>query len=307
MTRFRVRHETSYTYHTPVDLGLHVLRVTPLTMIGQRSLAYDLAIVPEPARIHSFVDHFGNIVHHVAVETTHDRFSATFNALVELDRTATRDPGPPWEAVRDAMRGDGFPARAQIWEFTYPSPLAPIEDAATLYAEESFDAGRPIVAALRDLATRIHRDFLYRPNSTTVATQVAEVLAIRRGVCQDFAHLMISGLRGLGLPARYVSGYLHTRSADPAGSQRLGADASHAWVSAWCGEELGWVGVDPTNDLLVADEHVVAAHGRDFADATPLHGVILGGGAHALGVAVEVVTVDDDADREGNAGENRPV
>jgi transglutaminase-like putative cysteine protease len=291
MTRYAVRHETTYTYPVPVDMGLHVLRVTPLNSIGQRALRYGLTIEPEPARIHGFVDHFGNVVHHVAVEETHSRFSATLNAEVELNRKAVVAPGPPWEAVHMAMQADGFPAPSQIAEFTYPSPLAPFEDAATAYAAESFAADRPIIDAARDLAGRIFRDFAYVPNSTTVATKVAEVLEMRCGVCQDFAHLMISGLRGLGLPARYVSGYLHTRPADPA-AERLGAEASHAWVSLWCGEEFGWVGLDPTNDLVVADEHVVVAHGRDFSDATPLRGVILGGGPHALSVAVAVTALD---------------
>jgi transglutaminase-like putative cysteine protease len=197
------------------------------------------------------------------------------------------------------MWGDGFPVPSQIAEFAYSSPLAPIEDEATAYAAESFERGRPVARCVRDLAARIHRDFRYEPNSTTVATKVADVLAMRCGVCQDFAHLMISGLRGLGLPARYVSGYLHTRPADPA-AERLGAEASHAWVSAWCGEALGWLGIDPTNDLVVADEHVAVAHGRDFSDATPLRGVILGGGAHTLSVAVEVKALDPERNAAGN-------
>jgi transglutaminase-like putative cysteine protease len=294
MMRYAVRHETTYSYRVPVDMGIHVLRVTPLGQGGQRCLRQDLTIVPKPARIHSFIDHFGNVVHHIAVETTHARFSATLDAVVEVERAAAAaDPGPAWETVRDVIQGDGFPVPFVAAEFAYPSPLAPVEDAATAYAAESFDPTRPIVDAARDLAGRIHRDFRYVPNSTTVATKVAEVFAMRRGVCQDFTHLMISGLRGLGLPARYVSGYLHTHPADPM-AQRLGADASHAWVSLWCGDELGWIGIDPTNDLVVADEHVVVAHGRDFSDATPLHGVILGGGSHTLSVAVGVTAIDPE-------------
>jgi transglutaminase-like putative cysteine protease len=303
MTRYAVRHETVYAYAVPVEMGLHMLRVTPLNNRGQRSIKFGLTIVPEPACVHGFVDHFGNVVHHVAVETTHARFSATLDAVVEVDRNTGDESGPPWEKVRDAMRSDGFPVPFQVAEFAYPSPLAPVDDAATRYAADSFGADRPIVDAARDLAGRIHRDFSYVPNSTTVATKVDELLATRRGVCQDFAHLMISGLRGLGLPARYVSGYLHTRPADPA-AQRLGADASHAWVSLWCGAELGWIGIDPTNDLLVASRHIVVAHGRDFADATPLRGVLLGGGTHTLGVSVTVAALDRD---ERNAPDTEPV
>lgn len=144
-----------------------------------------------------------------------------------------------------------------------------------------------MVPALRELAARIHNDFAYTPNLTNVSTRVAEVLALRQGVCQDFAHLMIAGLRGLGLPARYVSGYVYTRAGEGE-TARPGSDASHAWVSAWCGPGIGWVEFDPTNDLLVENEHIVLAYGRDFPDATPLRGVILGGGNHTLKVAVQM-------------------
>jgi transglutaminase-like putative cysteine protease len=184
-----------------------------------------------------------------------------------------------------AMRGDGFPVLPEIAEFIYPSPLAAFDRDATFYAAQSFAAQRPLIDALADLTARIHRDFAYTPNVTTVSTKVSEIIATRRGVCQDFSHLMIAGLRGLGLPARYVSGYIRTRP--PAGGPaRLGGDASHAWVSAWCGEELGWIEFDPTNDLIVENEHVVVAYGRDFSDVTPLRGVILGGGSHRLTVSV---------------------
>lgn len=137
MTRYAVRHETTYSYRAPVDMGLHVLRVTPLDHGGQRCLGQDLTIVPKPARIYSFVDHFGNVVHHIAVETRHARFSAILDAVVEVERTAAADPGPPWEAVRDAILGDGFPVPFAAAEFAYPSPLAPVEDAATAYAAKS--------------------------------------------------------------------------------------------------------------------------------------------------------------------------
>jgi transglutaminase-like putative cysteine protease len=295
MTRYAVRHETIYGYRTPVDMGLHVLRVTPLDSGGQRSLGQTLSILPEPARIDMFVDHFGNVVHHVAVETTHERLTATLEAVVEVAREPRGEAGPPWEEVRASMDGDGFPTPPLVAEFVYPSPLAPLEDATTLYAAECFAKGRPIVDGVRELASRIHADFAYMPNSTSVGTRIAEVIAMRRGVCQDFAHLMIAGLRGLGLPARYVSGYLHTHRGED-GSEVPGADASHAWVSAWCGEALGWIEIDPTNDLMVADEHVVVAYGRDFSDATPLRGVILGGGSHTLSVAVAVTALEADAE-----------
>jgi transglutaminase-like putative cysteine protease len=297
MRRYAIRHETVYGYRAPVDIGFHLLRLTPLTMRGQRVHGQALTVAPLPARQHMFVDHFGNVVHHIAIEARHSEFSVTLDANVEVTRGAASEEGPAWETVRAAMQADGFPSPPAVAEFIYPSPLVALEDSAGLYAAQSFAADRPIVAALRDLARRIHADFAYTPNATTVSTKVAEVLATRRGVCQDFAHLMIAGLRGLGLPARYVSGYLRTAPAEGEDARR-GYDASHAWVSAWCGGALGWVDLDPTNDLLVGEEHVAVAYGRDFSDVTPLRGVILGGGSHTLSVAVSVTELDRGAERE---------
>ena len=292
--RYAVRHETSYGYRTPVDIGLHLLRLTPCRLEGQTPLRRDLSFAPLPARVESFTDHFGNSVHYVAVEAPHDRFIATLEAEVEVSRPAVSAEGPPWEEIRDVMRNDGFPVPPGVAEFVYPSPLAYPEDIATAYAVESFAKRRRVVPALRDLTARIRQDFAYTPNLTSISTKIEEVLSLRQGVCQDFAHLMIAGLRGLGLPARYVSGYVYTRVTEGDGA-RPGSDASHAWVSVWCGEDLGWVEFDPTNDLLVQDEHIVLAYGRDFPDATPLRGVILGGGSHTLKVAVTVKPLDAPA------------
>ena len=301
MRRYAIRHETVYRYRAPVDIGLHLLRLTPLTIRGQRSRGQTLTVAPLPARQRTFVDHFGNVVHHVAIEATHSEFSVTLDATVEVSRAAATEDGPAWETVRAAMQADGFPSPPAVAEFVYASPLVGIEEGASAYAATSFAPDRPIVTALRDLNRRIHADFAYTPNATTVSTKVAEVLATRRGVCQDFAHLMIAGLRGLGLPARYVSGYLRTGNAE-GDARRRGYDASHAWVSVWCGPVLGWVELDPTNDLMVASEHVVVAYGRDFSDVTPLRGVILGGGDHSLDVAVSVTDLDQSSERPAAAG-----
>jgi transglutaminase-like putative cysteine protease len=175
------------------------------------------------------------------------------------------------------------------YAFTFESSFIKVLPAVRDYATPSFAAGRPLLEGVRDLCRRIHADFVYDSEATDVATPVAEVLRRRRGVCQDFAHLAITGLRSLGLPARYVSGYLLTRP--PPGRPRLvGADASHAWISAFV-PDFGWVSFDPTNDIVPSDEHVTVAHGRDFADVTPLKGVIHGGGRHELRVAVDVEVV----------------
>jgi transglutaminase-like putative cysteine protease len=295
--RYAIRHETDYRYSAPVDLGLHMIRLMPTNLPRQQVLDRQLTIDPPPATLTDFSDHFGNIVHHAAIETTHDHFVVTLAATIEVvPEKPALSPGPAWDEIRSAMRLDGFAAPTPVAEFVYGSPLARIETEATLYAGHSFPKGRPIVEALRDLSRRIHADFSYAPNRTDISTGVAEVFAIGEGVCQDFAHIMIAGLRGLGLPARYVSGYIRTRPTE-GNTGGVGADASHAWVSAWCGAELGWIELDPTNNLVVSGEHIVIGYGRDFSDVTPLRGVILGGGSHSLSVAVGVTELANAAEQ----------
>jgi transglutaminase-like putative cysteine protease len=299
--RYAVQHQTRYGYGAPVDLGLHVVWLTPLSSARQTLVAHRLTVQPEPAVRSAFTDHFGNIVHRLSVETTHDRFAVSLDATVEIAAPVPlADDGPPWETIRERTDGDGFPTHPSVSEFAYPSPLAPADMGATSYAARSFWSGRPVVAALRDLTGRIHRDFTYAPQQTDITTTVTQILRQRRGVCQDFSHVMIAGLRGLGLPARYVSGYILTRPP-PGAAPRIGADASHAWASVWCGDEIGWIDCDPTNDLLVTDEHVVVAYGRDFSDVTPLRGVILGGGSHTLDVAVTVTELDPAASPDNDS------
>ncbi len=280
---YRLRHVTTYDYAQPVDLAAHLLLLTPRSLPCQRVARATLGVSPKPSHVTKAPDHFGNQATRVFLDVPHDRFEVVAEALVEV---AFPPPPPtgttlPWEAVAAAApRGCGA-------EFLFASPLAPLVPAATGYAAASFPPGRPVLAGLLDLMARIRRDFAYSPGVTGPHTQVAEVLEGRSGVCQDFAHVMIAGLRGLGLPARYVSGYVRTRPP-PGGVARRGADQSHAWVGAWLGPGMGWVGLDPTNDIVVRDEHVVLAWGRDFADVSPLRGVILGGGEHELHVAVDL-------------------
>jgi transglutaminase-like putative cysteine protease len=287
---YRLRHVTTYAYAHPVDLAAHLLLLTPRRMAGQRVARAGLTVTPAPAHVTEACDHFGNQASRIFIELPHARFEVLAEALVEV-RFA--DPPPacatlPWEAVRDGARA------TCAAEFVFPSRLAPDVAAARGYAAASFAPRRPVLAGLLELMGRIRRDFAYRPGVTGTNTQVAEVLVTRAGVCQDYAHVMISGLRGLGLPARYVSGYIRTRPA-PGSVARRGADQSHAWVEAWLGPEHGWVGLDPTNDIVVRDEHVVLAWGRDFGDVSPLRGVILGGGEHGLRVGVDLDEVEGPA------------
>jgi len=289
--KYRVRHATTYRYADPVDLASHMLHLAPRRLAHQAVLAVDIAATPEPARMAARFDHFGNGVAWLFMDRPHDRFEVTLEATVDVLFPKPPDPAltPPWEQVAAAARKGG----AEGWqaaEFAFDSPMAPADPGAGAYAATSFPAGRPILGGLIDLNSRIRREFTFRAGVTTISTPVARVLAQRAGVCQDFTHLMISGLRALGLPARYVSGYLRTKPP-PGVVARRGADQSHAWVGAWLGPDHGWIDLDPTNDLIVRDEHVVLAWGRDYGDISPVRGVILGGGHHTVTVGVDLEAV----------------
>ncbi len=286
--RYRVSHTTRYAYARPVDLASHMLHLAPRGLPGQKVLWSHLEAEPAAARGNAALDHFGNNVAWMFLDQRHQSFEVTVTAEVEV---AFPVPPPvaetlPWEEVA-ALAAAGGPGAWEAAEFVFDSPMVPHEPQAFAYAAPSFPAGRPILAALLELNARIRKEFSFKSGVTTLNTPVSRVLAQRAGVCQDFTHLMIASLRAHGLPARYVSGYLRTKP--PAGAPvRRGADQSHAWVSAWLGPEHGWVDLDPTNDLVVHDEHVVLAWGRDYGDISPVRGVILGGGRHSVVVEVDL-------------------
>ena len=239
------------------------------------------------------VDYFGNPAMFFAVQEPHRELVVTAAHLIELDTGAAAGPRRIAALGGGARPAAGRPAPATLeaYQFVFGTRFTPPSPELAAYAQPSFAAGRPILEAVLDLTARVHRNFVYDPRATTVATPLNEVFAKRRGVCQDFAHLEIACLRSLGLAARYVSGYLAT---NPAGQRRLlGADATHAWVSVYC-PRSGWVDVDPTNDLVPFDKHLLLAWGRDFDDVSPIKGVILGGGQHAVRVGVEVKRVDEN-------------
>jgi transglutaminase-like putative cysteine protease len=286
--KYRVRHATIYRYGKPVDLASHMLHLTPRALPQQTVVASRIKATPEPARRSERPDHFGNGVTWLFLDRPHELFEVTLEATIDVLFPRPREAAgtPPWEQVAAAVR-QGGPEAWQVAEFVFDSPMAPAEPGAGGYVATSFPPGRPVLAGLLDLIGRMRRDFSFKPGVTAIATPVARVLAQRAGVCQDFSHLMISGLRALGLPARYVSGYLRTRPP-PGLPPRRGADQSHAWVGCWLGPGLGWVDLDPTNDLVVRDEHVVLGWGRDYGDISPVRGVILGGGHHTVTVAVDL-------------------
>ena len=290
---YDIRHVTTYSYESPVSFARCTLRLVPKRGDGQQVLTHGFDINPRPADRATRIDFFGTQIESVLIETAHRNLRIDSRSRVVISRTApTRDTGsPPWESVREAAFATTSLGAAAPIGYVFASPLVPIETAVTAYAATSFPAGGGIFAGAVDLMHRIRTEFKYDPKATVISTPLMEAFEKRHGVCQDFAHVMIAGLRGLGLPAAYVSGYL--RTYPPKGQPRLqGADATHAWVSVWCGNELGWIGFDPTNDLLIATDHIILAIGRDFSDVPPVDGVIVGSRHQKLAVAVDVVPVE---------------
>jgi len=289
-SRYHIEHTTWYAYAAPVAQSWQLARLTPRSLPWQRLLTHSLYIDPPPDERHETIDCFGNTVEHFALHGAHRRLRVRMQCTVEVgERPSCDADDSPWEEVRDAVRLATPPSDLDAARMSEPTPLVPLSEAAREYAAAHFATGRGWLEAVDSLMRAIHVDFEFDPDATTVSTSVDEVLQHRRGVCQDFAHLMLACLRAHGLPARYVSGYLLTDP--PPGRPRLmGVDASHAWVAAYA-PQFGWVEFDPTNDQLADARYITLAWGADFADVVPLRGVILGGGEQLLDVAVSVVPV----------------
>ncbi|AHJ62293.1 Transglutaminase-like enzymes, putative cysteine protease [Granulibacter bethesdensis] len=292
--KFRVRHLTRYHYEDPVDLASHILHLTPRDCGGQQVLATRLDVEPAPSRRVDGRDHFGNHLSWLSLDQSHQVFSVMAESIVE----AFFPPPPPdketpaWEEVVALARAGGG-AAMEAAEYVFPSVMAPADPDAGRYVAVSFPPGRPVLAALRDLLARIRGEFKFRAGITDLHTPVSRVVAQKAGVCQDFSHMVIAGLRWLGLPARYVSGYIRTYPP-PGQKRREGTDASHAWVGCWLGPAHGWVDIDPTNNLIVSDEHVVVGWGRDYDDVSPVRGIILGGGRHDMLVSVDLAPLEEE-------------
>ncbi|WP_242468477.1 transglutaminase family protein [Burkholderia plantarii] len=304
----RVTHDTHYRYAARVESAQHQARLRPLDLPRQQLLDFTIEIEPRPEDVGAGIDAFGNQRTSFALNQPHEELLVRSRSLVRVSPptlTAGKRGEPPpaiarpapgtasaWETVRETLTFRAGQAYDAASEFVFPSTHVACHADLAAYAARSFTPGRPLVQAAWDLMRRIHAEFAYTPNSTDVNTTALDALALRRGVCQDFAHVMIGAMRSLGLAARYVSGYLLTQP--PPGQPRLiGADASHAWVEvydpAWP-EDGGWLQLDPTNDRAPGNDYVMLSVGRDYADVTPLRGVIRGGGADqvlAVGVTVE--------------------
>jgi transglutaminase-like putative cysteine protease len=289
---YRITHRTLYDYTEGVTVSHHAARLTPVTGATQRVSRVSLSISPVPSVRKDSRDYFGNHVCFFAIQEIHRHLEVVVNSYVTVD-TATVPVltlSPAWEEVAACFRDPVSPADVAPYEFCLDSPLVRSTPEYAAYARESFTAGAPLLVGARDLMRRIREDFRYDSVATTTSTPLDEVWRKRHGVCQDFAHMGIACIRSLGLPARYVSGYLRTYPAE--GKPRMvGADASHAWFSVYC-PGTGWVDLDPTNDLIPTDEHITVAIGRDFSDVSPLSGILTGGGEHEVRVSVDVEPYD---------------
>ena len=290
---YDIRHVTTYSYESPVSFARCSLRLEPKSGDGQQLISHTVEIRPKPAERTVRRDFFGTHTESVLIETAHRSLRIDSRSRVSVLRQALgrTAPSPSWESVRDVAFEASSLGPSSPVGYVFASSLVPVLSPVTAYAAASFPPGQGILVGAIDLMHRIRRDFKYDPKATVISTPLREVFEKRHGVCQDFAHVMIAGLRGLGLPAAYVSGYL--RTIPPPGKPRLqGADATHAWVSVWCGSEIGWVGFDPTNDLLIENDHIVQAVARDFSDVSPVDGIIVGSRKQKLAVAVDVLLVE---------------
>jgi transglutaminase-like putative cysteine protease len=287
---YDVRQSTIYNYASPVAHAHHLLRLTPIDRPDQRVYAAALDIDPMPIERREALDFFGNRITSIVLAEPHDTLTVRVAARIAVERDVAVKPTPAWEEVRAAAFRVADLSSQSPAHYLFPSRQVSLDPEIRDYAAQSFPPGRPALDGAMDLMNRIKKEFVYEVGATTASTTPPMSFALRRGVCQDFSHVMISGMRALGLPAAYVSGYLRTGQAGD--EMKLeGSDAMHAWVSAWCGEETGWIGLDPTNGILAGNDHVVLAVGRDYADVAPIDGVIFIAGGQRLKVSVQVLPV----------------
>jgi transglutaminase-like putative cysteine protease len=290
---YRILHRTTYKYAYPVSVGNHVACLHPRSLPHNKVVSSTLCIQPQPVTLTERVDYFGNRLYFFTVAEPHKELivEAKSEVIRTSDAGSTQKPSLPWEASTSSLATDTTPEGLDAYQYQFESPRIRIRPEFAAYALKSFSPGRPMRDALVELTSRIHHDFRFDSKVTTVRTTVEEVFKKRHGVCQDFAHLQIACLRSINIAARYVSGYL--RTYPPHGQPRLiGADASHAWVSAYsC--DLGWLDMDPTNNVAPTDGHVTLAWGRDYGDVSPLRGLILGGAGHTLNVEVDMEPVGE--------------
>ena len=289
---YDIRLEMLYDYDAPVHGGRHLVRVAPITIPGvQRVVASSLSFDPRPEQTTTFADFFGNVATTICYAAPHDALRIRLNARVNVENLPDPiDLSPALAVLHQQIAATWSLDPASPHHFMAGSPRIALDPAITAYAASAASGAPSVLAIVKALGQAIHRDFAYDTKATDVETDPVEAFALRRGVCQDFAHVMIAGLRGLGIPSGYVSGFLRTNP--PAGQPRLeGADAMHAWVRAWCGQDMGWIGFDPTNAIMVGPDHICIGHGRDYADISPIVGVLKTHGSHEAKQSVDVLPV----------------
>ena len=287
---YRIQHTTNYHYSSPVRICHNLVMLTPRSDTLTEVVSHRLQIRPTPPTLNRHEDYFGNLIHAFSIEDSHRQLTVTSTGRVRVSSRVIHGASPTWNEVRQQIARQSDPRWLDACRFAFNSPRIRVAPDYASFAAQSFTPEREILEAARDLTSRIHQDFTYDPKATTVDTPTSVAFGLRKGVCQDFAHVQIACLRSLGLCARYVSGYL--RTTPPPGKPRLiGNDQSHAWISLYCGPDLGWVDFDPTNDCLTNHHHIPIAWGRDYTDVTPIRGVFLGGGEHRLEVSVDVFPV----------------
>lgn len=301
---YELSHRTSYEYAGAVSLSHHVVRLRPRDTLRQQCLEYALEVSPHPGVMNTYMDYFGNPTAFFSVEGSHKDLEIVSRCRVEVTDPVLpkADETPVWELVQENFSADSTSDYDEACEFIQASPQIKRQPEFAEYARPSFMKNVPLMVAVTSLTARIFKEFKFDPKATTIATPLDQVLKQRRGVCQDFAQLEIACLRAMGIPARYVSGYLETDP--PKGRPRLvGADASHAWVSFYC-PGAGWIDVDPTNNIFPTHRHVTIAWGRDYHDVSPVRGVILGSGDHSLKVAVDMVPMPVKMETSSRPNEN---
>lgn len=296
--RLHVVHETRYRYRPAVVNAHHMLHLKPASRGGQTLLDFALRVDPAPLILRDAIDTYGNTRTYFSLQAAHDRLCVVADSIVSTSPSALsaaqRLASLPWEKVREQFRYRAAAAYDSASEFLFASPYVPRDDAFAQFARPCFLPGRPLLDAAHALMQRIHDTMVYESDSTEVGTPALEALQQGRGVCQDFAHIMVACCRAMGLPARYVSGYMLTKP--PPGQPRLiGSDASHAWASVYCPALRQWLDFDPTNNRAPGEDYVTLATGRDFLDVSPMRGVIRGGAQHILDVAVTVEPLDNDS------------
>jgi transglutaminase-like putative cysteine protease len=290
--KYAISHITQYRYKQTASLSHNELFLIPRQTPVQHCMDHTLTVSPTPSAMSQRKDYFGNSVTATTVQVPHTLFEISAKSRVDLIPIPAPVPEEtvPWEQVIVAVRRHATPEDLDAFQYVFPSPMIPVSDDLARWVKDLFPPGAPLLAAALGVTERIFTRFTYDPGATTTTTPVATAFDLKRGVCQDFAHIAIACLRSLGLPARYVSGYLHTQP--PPGKDRLkGAEASHAWFAVYL-PGTGWVDLDPTNNVMPFDQHLTLAWGRDYSDVTPVKGTVLGGGTHQLRVAVDVIRTD---------------